>query len=467
MAMAMAAATDSGLSPPPPWGAPPQSQYCSEDSTNISAGISAVKNPVAWNKPANSTVQEVGPVMGAISWPALSDSTRPLPRSSSSSFSLLDNNNNKAKSLSAQDPNQQPTPPPPPPPPPPTSSASPNSIPNNALPLRHKSTKRGGEGSRPPPQIAFTVEVSVPSRNDSANSGPSASPSHSRKTGRRREHDRTNHDWSVHRNSNGRDAHLHLQQPFKPFPLPRTRSFARHPPPTNTIPPFILHPHPPPPPPPRHFGNTIGFHGVTTPLYYALPLSHKSIRGVPSIHAPPPTPPPIFFPAPHPQLLVSLLFQIDYYFSHDNLCKDIFLRQRMDNQGWVPVSFIATFNRVRQLTNNTRIILDAVRASTVVEVKGDKIRRRSDWKNWLLPPSTNRSTTSAAQPPHILHNDTLVTQLQNVRLEERDLSQNTVLSENPPLWDVTSKPASVELNCYSQTFIMDGIVPSVVQECSD
>lgn len=34
-----------------------------------------------WNKPSNDVV-DVGPVMGAVSWPALSESTRASPRSS-------------------------------------------------------------------------------------------------------------------------------------------------------------------------------------------------------------------------------------------------------------------------------------------------------------------------------------------------------------------------------------------------
>jgi la-related protein 1 len=32
--------------------------------------------------------------------------------------------------------------------------------------------------------------------------------------------------------------------------------------------------------------------------------------------------------------------------SDENLCKDIYLRQHMDDQGWVPVTLIAGFNQV-------------------------------------------------------------------------------------------------------------------------
>lgn len=42
----------------------------------------------AWNKPSNGVV-EVGTVMGAVSWPALSESTKPSPKPSSSSLPSL------------------------------------------------------------------------------------------------------------------------------------------------------------------------------------------------------------------------------------------------------------------------------------------------------------------------------------------------------------------------------------------
>lgn len=32
-----------------------------------------------------------------------------------------------------------------------------------------------------------------------------------------------------------------------------------------------------------------------------------------------------------------LIQQIEYYFSIDNLCKDVFLRLHMDADGWVPI----------------------------------------------------------------------------------------------------------------------------------
>ncbi|KAG6479743.1 hypothetical protein ZIOFF_063215 [Zingiber officinale] len=53
----------------------------------------------------------------------------------------------------------------------------------------------------------------------------------------------------------------------------------------------------------------------------------------------------------------------------DNLCKDIFLRGKMDDQGWVLVSLIATFNMVKRVTMSIAVILNALRDSTELEIQ--------------------------------------------------------------------------------------------------
>ena len=40
----------------------------------------------------------------------------------------------------------------------------------------------------------------------------------------------------------------------------------------------------------------------------------------------------------------------EYYFSSDNLQRDFFLRRKMSAEGYLPISLIASFNRVQQLT---------------------------------------------------------------------------------------------------------------------
>ncbi|PKU35670.1 la-related protein 1b [Limosa lapponica baueri] len=50
--------------------------------------------------------------------------------------------------------------------------------------------------------------------------------------------------------------------------------------------------------------------------------------------------------------------QIEYYFSTENLERDFFLRRKMDQQGFLPVSLIASFRRMQALTTNAALILE-------------------------------------------------------------------------------------------------------------
>ena len=64
------------LSPPPNAG---------EGSDGGNDGNAARPKKLAWNKPSNSGVVEASPVMGAVSWPTLSESTKASPKSSTDS----------------------------------------------------------------------------------------------------------------------------------------------------------------------------------------------------------------------------------------------------------------------------------------------------------------------------------------------------------------------------------------------
>ncbi|CAJ0904126.1 5949_t:CDS:2, partial [Entrophospora sp. SA101] len=88
-----------------------------------------------------------------------------------------------------------------------------------------------------------------------------------------------------------------------------------------------------------------------------------------------------------------VLQQIEYYFSIENLCKDIYLRNNMDSEGYVDISLLAGFNRVKALTLEEEIIREALLNSHIVEVKGDKVRKRDEWGFWLLPKQGDNLTT--------------------------------------------------------------------------
>ncbi|CAG8559930.1 7485_t:CDS:10 [Diversispora eburnea] len=80
-----------------------------------------------------------------------------------------------------------------------------------------------------------------------------------------------------------------------------------------------------------------------------------------------------------------ILQQIEYYFSLDNLCKDIYLRNNMDMEGYVPIALLAGFNRVKALTMDLDLVREALLNSYIVEVNEDKVRKREGWDFWLLP----------------------------------------------------------------------------------
>ncbi|MCD7465148.1 hypothetical protein HAX54_000693 [Datura stramonium] len=139
--------------------------------------------------------------------------------------------------------------------------------------------------------------------------------------------------------------------------------------------PFIPHTYPP------FIPTPMPVHPYRIPVAYFLCPFPDSLRV------------PLLFP--HTQLHTRIVNQIDYYFSKENLIKDTFLRQKMDERGWVPVTLIAGFKKVRELTDNTQLILNVVRSSTVVEVQSEKLRRRNDWFRWLMPPSIQNSNVSS------------------------------------------------------------------------
>ena len=84
----------------------------------------------------------------------------------------------------------------------------------------------------------------------------------------------------------------------------------------------------------------------------------------------------------------NLISSRNYYFSVENLCKDMYLRSHMDSQGFVFLELLAQFNRIKQLTNDMELIRSACQQSQIVEfvsVDGiDRVRARERWHQWVL-----------------------------------------------------------------------------------
>ncbi|KAF2145695.1 uncharacterized protein K452DRAFT_305669 [Aplosporella prunicola CBS 121167] len=89
------------------------------------------------------------------------------------------------------------------------------------------------------------------------------------------------------------------------------------------------------------------------------------------------------------QIAQTVLMQLEYYFSVDNLCKDMYLRKHMDSQGFVFLTFIADFNRVKQLTTELDLIRYACCLSKTIDYRvgadgKDRLRKREGWEQWVL-----------------------------------------------------------------------------------
>lgn len=102
---------------------------------------------------------------------------------------------------------------------------------------------------------------------------------------------------------------------------------------------------------------------------------------------------------PDPQALrANIVKQIDYYFSDENLQNDHYLISLMDHQGWVPISIVADFKRVKKMSTDIAFILDALQTSSTVELQGDRIRKRDDWLKWISSSAENSLSPQAQTP---------------------------------------------------------------------
>ncbi|KAE8892657.1 hypothetical protein PF005_g24814 [Phytophthora fragariae] len=79
--------------------------------------------------------------------------------------------------------------------------------------------------------------------------------------------------------------------------------------------------------------------------------------------------------------------QIEFYFTSDNLVRDIFLRQHMDVDGFLPLAFVGSFQAVYSVHQDYASLLEAVKHSKTLELdeQNEKIRLREGWQKWVWP----------------------------------------------------------------------------------
>ncbi|KAI3922582.1 hypothetical protein MKX01_006271 [Papaver californicum] len=365
-----------------------------------SSNVARTKQP-AWNKQPISTdaaadTSDFGSVMGDFSWPALSRSAKASPKSSSDGSVSAPQGSGVISSPKLQTNN----------------NANSNSSQNHSFSKREKSVKRGDTAQNntgnPGQQSGFQDSRKGPHHKNTNFDGGLRGRVGSQPRPVNSNHSQTQQtNWSRRSNYGGRQRDN--QEPWSSHHRNQPRVVLR-----NLVgPPIISNPNP--------LSNTPA---AVPPIATSMPLHvyHVSASMPPEPMRVMPFPPPIMpmfvVPYPHMDLRAQIIKQIDYYFSPENLVKDSFLRSRMDRDGgWVPISLIAGFRKVKELTESIPFILDTLYFSSVVEVKGDKIRKKNDWMKWLLIPSQGAAA-----------GDQLASRMENLGLEDGNTSDTIARS---------------------------------------
>ncbi|KAL1792182.1 hypothetical protein ACET3X_009933 [Alternaria dauci] len=113
------------------------------------------------------------------------------------------------------------------------------------------------------------------------------------------------------------------------------------------------------------------------------------------------------------QIFSMITAQVEYYFSVDNLLKDMYLRRHMDSQGFVALEFIAGFNRIKNLSPDIDMIRLVCQQSASIEYRTsengqDRLRRKDNWAQWVLDmaerdPSAQNEGPKELNKPQVSH----------------------------------------------------------------
>ncbi|KAK4048088.1 hypothetical protein OIV83_004958 [Microbotryomycetes sp. JL201] len=118
---------------------------------------------------------------------------------------------------------------------------------------------------------------------------------------------------------------------------------------------------------------------------------------------------PVFDPRTLDPTRYWLLGQLEWWFSVDNLCRDMYLRSKMDAEGWIEIAIIAAFNRIRNLTTDVAVVHETMMLTPLLEVVDGFVRLRQHWPEWVLPSaapsrvSEERLAAARLRDPHHLY----------------------------------------------------------------
>lgn len=145
--------------------------------------------------------------------------------------------------------------------------------------------------------------------------------------------------------------------------------------------------------------------------------------------------------------LFSLIKQIEYYFSIENLLKDIFLRKQMNSEGWLDLTVISSFYRMSVLSAGDfgliRKAIDELNGELLelAEFSNNtlKVRVKENYNNWVLPVEQREANgQDESEPVNVIQPD--VKEATTASTEEHTQEEST---EATP---VTAAPEEVSAN---------------------
>ncbi|KAK6742210.1 hypothetical protein RB195_009835 [Necator americanus] len=169
-----------------------------------------------------------------------------------------------------------------------------------------------------------------------------------------------------------------------------------------------------------------------------------------------PTQPP-FVPLNDETLKDCVRKQIEYYFSADNLQKDFFLRRKMNAEGFLPITLIASFPRVRSLTQDLALICEGLRDSDKVELSDDAnmVRPRLNPTEWPLTPTVHpaqptTSQTEGLSTANVASEESTLETKVDEKLEPTPSAEKTSHSSNDNATAARPEPSTVDKTAQQQ-----------------
>jgi len=160
--------------------------------------------------------------------------------------------------------------------------------------------------------------------------------------------------------------------------------------------------------------------------------------------------------------------QLEYWFHDDNLHKDSYLKSLMDNEGWIEISQVAKFSRMKSHGGKIGNIFEAVSNSPYIELHSDgkKIRKKVGWEKHVsktasikthndhvnVGDSTNINTSSDATKILITKDDidkivgNIVKRYQKHQGKQKDKDKNKTEINKENEKDINKKNENDNLN---------------------